>query len=157
MMNATIHNCNVTASSNYTCSTSTYPRISIKYQFHMSKIFLISVYGIVFVLGAAGNSFVAMMFGTKQERKKPGSKLVIVLAVNDFMSSIFVPLLQIQYLVSRSINVPKLWFLGKFLCHSLSGLQISCLLATSLLLTTISLERFRYSLFTFYEFSQIFL
>ena len=100
-------------------------------------------YGLVFLLGTLGNAFVIKWFGVKEERKKAGNKLVVVLAVNDFLSSIFVPLLQFHNIVSKALDPPGVWYIGKDLCISLAGLQQAFLIATSFLLMTIAIERFR--------------
>ena len=65
------------------------------------------------------------MFSTKDERKKAGNKLVIELAINEFLSSIFIPMFQINQMVNDSISPPDAWYLGKTLCHFEFGNQLS--------------------------------
>ena len=106
-------------------------------------IILIVTYGIVVIFGTIGNMLVIAWFGFGEKRKNLGSKLVVALAINDFLASIFVPLLQIQFIVSASLNPPYAWNLGKTLCHSLNGIQLSFLIVTPYLLIAISVERLR--------------
>ena len=106
-------------------------------------IVLTICYGFVFLSGTVGNSFVINWFGKKSERKKAGNKLVVMLAINDLISSVLVPLSQIHYLISASINPPGVWYLGKVLCYSLPGIGRTFLYATSFYLIAISLERYR--------------
>ena len=105
-------------------------------------IILIITYGIVVIFGTVGNSLIIIWFGIREKQKYPSSKLVVVLAVNDFLASIFVPLLQIHYIISASLDPPYAWYLGKTLCHSL-GIQLTFLIATPYLLIAISVERLR--------------
>ena len=106
-------------------------------------IILILTYGLVVIFGTIGNMLVIAWFGFGEKRKNPGSKLVVALAINDFLASLFVPLLQIQYIVSPSLNPPYAWYLGKTLCHLLAGTQFTFLVATPYLLIAISVERLR--------------
>ena len=99
-----------------------------------------TLYGLVFISGTIGNAFFVKWFGAPCEIGKAGNKFVVVLAVNDFFSSIFFPLNSIQNIVSRFEGT---WHLEKFFCHSLLGLCFTFLYATSFLLVAISIERFR--------------
>ena len=105
-------------------------------------IIQITLYGFVFISGTIGNAFVVRWFGAPSEIGKAGNKLVVVLAVNDFFSSIFYPFYHIHYIV-RHFAIGGTWHLGKFFCHSLLGLYLTFLYATSFLLVAISIERFR--------------
>ena len=113
-------------------------------RFHDVEIALITIYGLVVICGTLGNGLVIKWFVIGEERKKPGNKLVVVLAINDFLASIFVPLDQIHMITSRALGRPLAWYLGKAMCQSLSGIQLTFLSATPLLLIAISVERFRY-------------
>ena len=103
-------------------------------------IIQITSYCFVFISGTIGNAFVVRWFGAPTKIGNAGNKLVVVLAINDFFSSIFVPLYSIHTIVSYFEGT---WHLGKFFCHSLPGLNLTFLYATSFLLVAISMERFR--------------
>ena len=105
-------------------------------------IIQITLYCFVFISGTVGNAFVMRWFGAPSEIGKAGNKLVVVLAVNDFFSSIFVPFYYIHYIV-RHFAIGGAWHLGKFFCHTLLGLYFTFLYATSFLLVAISIKRFR--------------
>ena len=111
--------------------------------FNEKDIGLTVIYGIVVIFGIVGNSLVIRWFGFGEERGKPGNKLVVVLAVNDCLASICVPLLQIQNIAGRALSPPHAWYLGQGFCHLLFGVQLSLLFATPLLLIAISVERYR--------------
>ena len=105
--------------------------------------FFLVCYCLVFLFGTIGNCVVIQRFGSKAERKKAGNKLVMVLAVNDFLASIFVPLMEVHNIIRVSLHPPYAWYLGKGMCHILHNLQLTFLIATSMLLIAISMERFR--------------
>ena len=102
------------------------------------NIIQISFYSFIFIFGTIGNAFVVRWFGVPSEIGKAGNKLVVILAINDFLSSIFVPLHHIHRIVSK-----ETWHIRKALC-ALLGLYYTFLFATSFLLVAISIERFRY-------------
>ena len=106
------------------------------------SITIIVIYSFAFLLGVSGNLFVVKWFGNKRERKKAGNKLVVVLAINDLLSSIFVPMGQIHYMAMNFVSPPRAWYLGRELCYTLNGLQFTFIVATSLFLVMIALERF---------------
>ena len=110
---------------------------------HAEDIILVACYGIIFLCGTIGNTLVIKFLSTKAQWNKAANKLLTVLAINDFLSSICVPLLQIQYVVSVSLNPVGKWYLGKGLCYTLPGLQVTFLVATSWLLILVSIEWFR--------------
>ena len=104
---------------------------------------LIICYALVFLFGTIGNCFVVRWFGNQKERQKAGNKLVTALAVNDFLSSIVVPLWQIHHIFRDSLQPKHAWYIGRGLCYSLPGLGMIFLHVTSFLLVAISLERYR--------------
>ena len=108
-----------------------------------TDIVLIIFYGFVVISGTVGNILVIRWFGKKNERQKAGNKLVVVLAINDFLSSILVPLFQIHDLIRISHHPLYPWYLGEVMCYSLWGLNVTFVYATSFLLMAISIERFR--------------
>ena len=106
-------------------------------------VFLI-LYTLVFVFGTAGNALVVKWFGMKEQWKKAGNTLVVVLAVNDFLSSIIFPLLEIHYFVLHALQPPLRWYLGSFVCERFFGLKKTFLVASSWLLVAITVARFRW-------------
>ena len=60
--------------------------------------FLIAFYPLVIAFGTMGNVLVVEWFGKQRIRKKAGNKIVVVLAVNDFVSSIIIPILRILHI-----------------------------------------------------------
>ena len=123
--------------------------------FSVPDIILIICYGLIFICGTIGNIFVISWFGASEKRGKAGSKLVIVLAINDFLSSIFVPIYQIHFIIRFSLVskdakgvlgaffTRSSWYVGKTLCHLDLGIQSVFITATALLLIVISIERYR--------------
>ena len=111
--------------------------------FSVLDIVLMVAYGFVVIFGTVGNGLVIKWFGMREKRKKSGNKLVVFLAANDFLASIFMPLLQIHSIAANALDPQRSWYLGRGLCHSLLGIILSLLYATSMLLIAISVERFR--------------
>ena len=101
--------------------------------------FLGVLYLLVIVFGAVGNILVVKWFGKKSIRKKAGNKMVVVLAVNDFVSSIIIPLLRISQIFQNIFQIDQ----GKTLCHLSGGVMEAFLIATSWLLVAISIDRLR--------------
>ena len=81
--------------------------------FPPTELYFIIVYGLVFISGTVGNCFIIKWFGVREEREKPGNKLVVALAVNHFLASIFLPLYQIYYIVSEALSPWYAWSLGR--------------------------------------------
>ena len=109
----------------------------------VEDIILVILYSMVVLFGTVGNILVIRWFVKKEERKKAGNKLVVVLAINDFAASIFVPLLLIHLIITDSTKPQHAWYLGKVMCRSLLALQLTFLIATPWLLVAISVERYR--------------
>ena len=111
--------------------------------FNVVELVLMIFYVIIFIFGTVGNVLVVKWFMVKKQREKAGNTLVVALAINDFISSVIVPLWQIHHIVRNSLTPPGAWYIGKGLCHFLPGIAMTFLIATSFLLVSISLERFR--------------
>ena len=107
------------------------------------EVALLNFSGFVLMSGTIGNALVIRWFGTKEERKKAGNKLVVALAINDFLSSIFVPMFQVHEIINVSIKPPHAWYLGEVFCYLQYGMPLTFLMVTSFLLVAISVERFR--------------
>ena len=95
-----------------------------------------SFYLLNILIGSIGNALVVKYFAAGDTSTRAGSRFVIVLAVVDFVSSIWIP----GRLLLRMIYYPSWPFLQA--CY-ISELDFSLLLATPWLLLAISLERAR--------------
>ena len=107
-----------------------------------TTISLVVLYSLVTLLGTVGNILVVKWFGKKNMRQKAGNKMVVVLAVNDFASSIFVPFLRISSLI-RLQEFSQVVVLRKALCYFSGGIMETFLIASSWLLVAISFDRLR--------------
>ena len=107
---------------------------------------LIVFYGVICITGTIGNGFIVKWFGAQDERKKAGNKLVAVLAVNEIVASICIPLPEIYFILMGKLRHEYALFIERFLCHALPGAKVLFLTATAWLLMGISIERFRYEL-----------
>ena len=110
-------------------------------QFKVVDCFLLSCYSMVVIIGVAGNLMVIKWFHNESRRNKPGSLLVIGLAVNDLIASIVTPLYQIHYIVADNKTPQYAWYLGKGLCKTLTPFTYIVLLTTPWLLVCIAAER----------------
>ena len=105
-------------------------------------IAIVSVYGVVMLVGVIGNSIVIKNFSTGERKKMAGSAMIVVLAVNDLLTSIFFPMYQfLELLYLKNINDG--WQFGHVLCVAPSGFGVITWMASSWTLVTISLERYR--------------
>ena len=111
--------------------------------FSIGTIVVILLYGITTVLGTIGNALVIKSFTIGSQKNLAGSRLITILAANDFLASIFLPLYEVHSLISVNLQPVYAWYLGKALCHTLVGSQIFFLVATSWLLVAIASERYR--------------
>ena len=109
----------------------------------LSAVAFICCCSLIFLVGVFGNALVVKWFNTGSAKHTVGSRLVVILAINDLISSIVVPFAQVHAILQSSMDPYGAWYLGKFLCHILPGIQSMFLIATSWILVAISLERFR--------------
>ena len=132
----------VTSLANY--STANITTVPQEREFHLltSEIVLVILYLMIFIFGVGGNILVIKSFSAPDTRKKAGSLLVIILAINDSFASILVPLNQIHAIVSRKLDPFAAWYLGEPLCYTIIGFGYIFLLATGWLLVAIAVERF---------------
>ena len=110
--------------------------------FSFIEITLVVLYVLLVVFGTVGNILVVKWFGKKRMRQKAGNKMVVVLAVNDFVSSIIIPLLRISS-IFRLKYYSRSTFIRKILCNFGSGVMETFLIASSWLLVAISIDRLR--------------
>ena len=112
-------------------------------QLQVVDIVLLLFYCFVFVVGVGGNILVIRWFSSDEKRNRPGSLLVIVLAINDLVAAMVTSLYEMNYIVVGSINPAYIWYLGKGLCKSLTAFTYMFLLTTPWLLVAIATERFQ--------------
>ena len=107
------------------------------------KITLCIVYALIFVTGTIGNASVICTLGLKRRNYRTGGKgLIIALAVTDFFSSIAMPFVMFNDLVSDFR-----WHFGEFGCALFPAMNSMFLFASSWILVAISWERMRYEVF----------
>ena len=106
------------------------------------QISLVVLYSLVVLFGTVGNILVVRSFGKKNMRQKAGNKMVVVLAVNDCVSSIIVPFLRISSII-RLEEFSHFIVLRKTLCYLSAGIMETFLIASSWLLVAISFDRLR--------------
>ena len=94
------------------------------------------------LVGTVGNTLVIKHFAFGDSSDRPGSRLVIVLAVIDFVSSIWIPSIVLIRIIYRLPNKFTHWP-SEEMTWKLAMLYPSLLYATSWLLLAISLERAR--------------
>ena len=100
----------------------------------------------IIVCGTVGNICVIRMFGFTKRRHHAGSALVVTLAVNDFLSSIFIPI-DALFWITFLMRIEKGNFLsypfGKAMCYMLKSANPLFMMASSWLMAAISIERLR--------------
>ena len=104
---------------------------------------------ILIASGTVGNVCIIYKFGFTERRHNAGSALVVALAVNDFLSSILMPmdaLIWIYLSAKYSGEDYQLYPypLGKGMCYILQSVSHMFMMASSWLMAAISIERLRY-------------
>ena len=128
------------------CSKTNSPKavpwsLSVRPAFTVKDIVGLSFYSLLILLGTVGNVLVVNYFAFGNASDRPGSRFVVILAVVDFVSSIWVPVQFILRTLYRSLTL-RHWPFGKALCHI--GLYYPILFSiTPWLLVAISVERAR--------------
>ena len=112
--------------------------------FNGKDIILIFFYSFMIPLGLIGNGLTIRYFRFTPKWKEAGTKLLVVLAVNDLVSSLYVPLEKnhfiVQYVLSGYSNT---WIFGKLLCYLTVGLSDMLFVVTSWMLVAVAAERYR--------------
>ena len=110
---------------------------------HYIEYVLVSL---ILVFGTVGNICVIHMHGFTEERHHAGSKLVVALAATDFLSSILIPVDAMTWITQRvrhpdAIDPPYPHSVG--VCFLLKSVSPLFMMASSWLLTAVSIERVR--------------
>eukprot|EP00794_Sanderia_malayensis_P020283 gene20283-22269_t len=138
-INGTIQNCSSNGTNSQDQKNSTaivFPelwKISLA-----TRIILISIYALIFLIGVSGNAMVCYVIGRKK-KKTGGDVFVMSLGISDLLASLFVPFLMIADLRSEENR----WFLGSALCTILPSVSPMTLIASSWSLMLIAVDRFR--------------
>ena len=108
--------------------------------FTQAEVLLLFMYVLVFLIGTVGNGVVIKIF--YDNRDQPGSRCVLMLAIVDCISSIWIPVTMIGQIVSKISDYLDAWPFGKVMCY-LRPFMLSLLAASAWLLVAICLERIR--------------
>ena len=100
------------------------------------------LYGMMIPLGVIGNGLTIKYFRFSPRWEQAGTKLLVVLAVNDLISSIYVPLEKMYDHYNKIVDNP-FWTLGMPMCYLMHSVTEMFFVATSWLLVIIAYERFR--------------
>lgn len=101
---------------------------------NFNKIFLPTVYGIIFVLGAVGNLLVVIVMGYQKKVKTMTDKYRLHLSVADLLFVLTLPF--------WAVDAAKTWYFGGFLCVSVHMIYTVNLYSSVLILAFISLDRY---------------
>lgn len=99
-----------------------------------NKIFLPTVYGIIFILGAIGNGLVIVIMGCQTTVKSMTDKYRLHLSVADLLFVLTLPF--------WAVEAASSWYFGSFLCVSVHMIYTVNLYSSVLILAFISLDRY---------------
>ncbi|XP_026152075.1 C-X-C chemokine receptor type 4 [Mastacembelus armatus] len=99
-----------------------------------NKIFLPTVYGIIFILGIIGNGLVVVVMGYQKKVTTMTDKYRLHLSVADLLFVITLPF--------WAVDAAKTWYFGGFLCVSVHMIYTVNLYSSVLILAFISLDRY---------------
>ncbi|KAK5861348.1 hypothetical protein PBY51_022754 [Eleginops maclovinus] len=99
-----------------------------------SKIFLPTVYGIIFILGVIGNGLVVVVMGYQKKVKTMTDKYRLHLSVADLLFVLTLPF--------WAVDAASSWYFGSFLCVSVHMIYTVNLYSSVLILAFISLDRY---------------
>ncbi|XP_071353438.1 C-X-C chemokine receptor type 4-like [Trachinotus anak] len=99
-----------------------------------NKIFLPTVYGIIFILGIVGNGLVVVVMGYQKKVKTMTDKYRLHLSVADLLFVLTLPF--------WAVDAAKTWYFGGFLCVSVHMIYTVNLYSSVLILAFISLDRY---------------
>nr|XP_046260685.1 C-X-C chemokine receptor type 4b [Scatophagus argus] len=99
-----------------------------------NKIFLPTVYGIIFILGIIGNGLVIVVMGYQKKVKTMTDKYRLHLSVADLLFVLTLPF--------WAVDAASSWYFGSFLCVSVHMIYTVNLYSSVLILAFISLDRY---------------
>lgn len=106
------------------------PRISQDFQ----KVFLPTVYGIIFILGIVGNGLVVLVMGFQKKTKNMTDKYRLHLSVADLLFVLTLPF--------WAVDAVSSWYFGKFMCVAVNMIYTVNLYSSVFILAFISLDRY---------------
>ncbi|XP_056606455.1 C-X-C chemokine receptor type 4a [Triplophysa dalaica] len=98
------------------------------------RIFLPTVYGIIFVLGLIGNGFVVLVMGCQRKSRTMTDKYRLHLSVADLLFVLTLPF--------WAVDAAKDWCFGGFMCVTVHMIYTVNLYSSVLILAFISLDRY---------------
>ncbi|KAF6723363.1 C-X-C chemokine receptor type 4 [Oryzias melastigma] len=98
------------------------------------RIFLPTVYGVIFVLGIIGNGLVVVVMGYQKKVKNMTDKYRLHLSVADLLLVLTLPF--------WAVDAVKTWYFGGFVCVSAHVIYTVNLYSSVLILAFISLDRY---------------
>ncbi|XP_076858284.1 C-X-C chemokine receptor type 4b isoform X2 [Brachyhypopomus gauderio] len=106
--------------------------IAISHDFQ--RIFLPTVYGIIFVLGIVGNGLVVLVMGFQKKSTNMTDKYRLHLSVADLLFVLTLPF--------WAVDAVSSWYFGGFLCKAVNMIYTVNLYSSVLILAFISLDRY---------------
>ena len=100
----------------------------------------------IIISGTVGNICVIRMFGFTKRRHRAGSALVVALAINDFLSSILIPVDALGWIILAMLYLRdefQPYPFGRGMCYVLTSVIPLFMMASSWLMAAISMERLR--------------
>lgn len=101
---------------------------------NFNKIFLPTVYGIIFILGIIGNGLVVVVMGYQKKVKTMTDKYRLHLSLADLLFVLTLPF--------WAVDAASTWYFGNFLCVSVHVIYTVNLYSSMLILAFISLDRY---------------
>ncbi|XP_059416684.1 C-X-C chemokine receptor type 4-like [Carassius carassius] len=98
------------------------------------RIFLPTVYGIIFVLGLIGNGLVVLVMGCQKKSRTMTDKYRLHLSVADLLFVLTLPF--------WAVDAAKDWYFGGFMCVAVHMIYTVNLYSSVLILAFISLDRY---------------
>lgn len=106
--------------------------IAISHSFQ--KVFLPTVYGIIFLLGVVGNGLVVLVMGFQKKSTNMTDRYRLHLSVADLLFVLTLPF--------WAVDAASTWRFGKFLCVTVNMIYTVNLYSSVLILAFISLDRY---------------
>ena len=124
--------------------TARYVKVGPMKTFNTGTVAIFILYTLVFLCGTIGNALVIKYNISSSTTKRNGSKFVVVLAIVDLISSIWVPFVEVnRILFYRPYIRDSHWPYGKIPCYVLNGYFYGMFYSSAWLLVAVGIERIR--------------